>query len=75
MPHLPWFVMSIAACRMRAPAFALRAFQEMRSRCIWSPQDTHTVNILLNALSSDLPAAFAMCGSHIHLAQAHVFTL
>ncbi|EIE27183.1 hypothetical protein COCSUDRAFT_38919 [Coccomyxa subellipsoidea C-169] len=56
----PWRLLLRNYSRMRAPAFALRAFQEMRSRCIWSPQDTHTVNILLNALSSDLPAAFAM---------------
>lgn len=51
---------------MKAPTLAVSAFRQMQSRSIWSPRDAHTANILLNALSSDLPAAFSMCTSLSH---------
>ena len=51
---------------MKAPTLAVSAFRQMQSRSIWSLRDAHTANILLNSLSSDLPAAFSMCTSLSH---------
>ena len=40
---------------------ALAVFEDMRRRGVWAPEDTYSVNLLLDALSADAPAAFATC--------------
>lgn len=60
-------MMKNVGCRMGMPEGAMNAFQEMRRRGIWSPNDTVTANILLDTLSSDAVAAFATCAHVLNL--------
>ncbi|CAL8462833.1 g2367 [Coccomyxa elongata] len=55
----PWRLLLKNYSRIGMPEGAMNAFQEMRKRGIWSPRDTITANILLDALSSNAAAAFA----------------
>ena len=56
-----WRAAIVAFGRLRRPAEARQAFVEMRALGAWEVSDTATVNLLLNALASDIRLQFIRC--------------
>lgn len=53
-----WRAAIVAFGQLRRPDEARAAFVEMRAAGAWEPDDTPTVNLLLNALAGDIHTQF-----------------